>query len=336
MRGGEVMKRIFKAISIVLLAMVLFACGSKPKPEASVVQFLSAAQKLDIQAMSATIDPSSTDALNKTKDLITEEEDDYSKFFLEYLKSNASKLTYSISGSEVNGDKAVVTVNAKYVNGAPLMKATFGEVLMKVMGMAFAGIEPTEDETNQMFTTVMEEQSKIIGETFKESTIKVDCVNKDGKWYICQISDELLDVVMSGFLSLEAEITDSFGEDGSEVNPEDDPEYMLGEIANYIIGDVWNDGFNEISTYLEEGKGSMGQELDYEFTLSQFDRTMEKKAGYDAFISGLDNSYGDIKEVWNKLSPEIDKLYQQIKSGATSINTDFFYQYMNGFLDMIN
>lgn len=107
------------------------------------------------------------------------------------------------------------------------------------------------------------------------------------------------------------------------------------EINNYVIGDLWNDGFWEIDSYLETGTGGLGQEIDIDFTKSQLEKAMEKKTGYDEYIVGLDSSYSDIGEVWNKLSLEIDLLYQEVQSGAPSINIDLFTQYRNAFSDLI-
>ena len=90
----------------------------------------------------------------------------------------------------------------------------------------------------------------------------------------------------------------------------------------------------DFRVYLEE-LYSTGQEIDINFTKTQLDKAMEKKAEYDVYIEGLDNSYLDIKDVWNKLSPEIDSLYQQVKSDVPSLNTDLFVQYRDAFSDLV-
>ncbi len=253
---------------------------------------------------------------------------------LDYLKTNAGKMTYKVTGSEIDGDKAVVTVDCKYVNGGPLLKATIGEAFSKMMGLAFSGIEMTEEENNQIFMSIMKEQAKLIGETFKEATIKINCIKEQDTWYIAETNDELLDVVMSGFMTAGKEIADSFGGNGS-ISEDDDPASVLAEINNYVVGELWNDGFCEIKYYLLDGTGSYGQEIDIDFTKSQLDKAMEEKAGYDEYIAGLDSNYADIKEIWNKLSPQIDSLYEQVQSGAQSLNTDLFSQYRDAFSDLV-
>jgi len=336
-----------KLIIIFVLPIILFllaGCGTAG-PEDTVDKYFTAAQKLDLISMAAYIAPSNTEDRDITTTLLEgEEQEEFQKYALDYLKTNARKMTYSISGSEVNGDKAVVTVDCKYVDSGRILKATVGEMFAKLFGQAFSDVEMTDEENEQMFLNVMEEQIKTFDETFIEVTLNIDLVKMEDTWYIAEASDELLDVVASGFISAGKEISDSFSFTGVEENSidapeeeilEDDPKDVLWEINNYVIGDLWNDGFCEISHYLEDGKGSYGQDIDIDFTKSQLDKAMEKKTGYDEYIVGLDNKYSDIKEVWDMLSPEIDSLYQQVQSGAPTINTDLFTQYRDAFSDLV-
>lgn len=323
------MKKLLLFFSLLLMIISLAGCGSA-KPEDTVEKYFTAAQKLDFETMASTIVPTNEKDVQEAKDLMNEElKDEYTKYFVDYLKKNADKISYSINGSEVNGDKAVVTANCKYIDGGPLLKATVGELFSKMIGKAFTGVEPTEEETSQMFLSIMQEQSKNFGETYVEKAIKINCVQRDGTWYIENLSDDIQDVVMSGFISAGKEISNSFS--GSSKGPND----VLFEISNYVTGDLWNDGFCEISHYLEDGRGATGQEIDIDFTKSQLEKAMTKKAGYDEYIAGLNDDYKDIKDVWSKLSSQIDSIYQEVKSGAKSLNTDLFTQYNSAFSDLV-
>lgn len=336
------MKRGIIALLLTLGLLLLGGCSGKAEPEDTVEKYLSAAKKLDLKAMAATILPSNTDDIKETSTLMEEKEDDYTRYFVDYLKANAEKMTFKIGKSEVNGDKATVTVDCKYVDGAPILTATIQDVIVNAFSMAFSDKEMTDEETSEMFASSLEEHRKVTKETFKEATIKVNCIKKDDKWYISETNDELLDVAMSGFISAGKEISENFGEDG-EANEDtsnddaiaEDPIDVLSDINNYVIDDLWNKGFSDISSYLANGTGSMGQELDIDFTKSQLDKAMTKKAEYDEYIKRLDDKYADIKEIWNKLSPEIDSLHKQVKDGASELNTDLFIQYRNAFSDVV-
>jgi len=337
-----------KLLVIFVLSIILFSlagCGTVG-PEDTIDKFFTAAQKLDLISMAENTAPSNTEDRDEILTVFEgEEQEVFPKSVEDYLKTNARKMTYEITGSEVNGDKAVVTVDCKYVDGGRILKATIGELFAKLFGQAFSGVEMTDEENDQMFLNVMEDQIKTLGETFIEVTLNIDLVKMKGTWYIAESSDELLDVAASGFISVIKEISDSFPSTDVEENLidtlegeilEENPVAVLTEIDNYVIGDLWNAGFWEIDSYLKTGTGGLGQEIDIDFTKSQLDKAMEKKAGCDEFIVGLDSSYSNIKEVWNKLSPEIDSLYQQIQSGAPSINVDLFTQYREAFSDLVN
>lgn len=208
----------WRTIAVSMLSLALLAGCSGAKPESTVEAFFTAGQKLDTEAMAATILSESEDGLAVPDEL---ELDESNAYLLEYFKTNAEKMTYEITESEVDGDKAVVTMNAKYVDGAPLIQATISSAFMKMLPLAFSGTEMTEEETNQMFADTMKEQSEIVTETFAEKTLKIDLVKEDNQWYITEITDEMIDVVMSGFMSLSTELDSAFDETSTEESADD-------------------------------------------------------------------------------------------------------------------
>lgn len=113
----------------------------------------------------------------------------------------------------------------------------------------------------------------------------------------------------------------------------------LNEIDSWLIGDIWNDGFCDISYYIKDGTSSTGSSLDIEFSISQLQKKMELKSDYDNFISNCE--YQSIKDIWSKLSPEIDRLYNIITTNTITANcnidfdTDLFVQYRDAFSDEV-
>ena len=201
--------RKWRTIAVSMLSLALLAGCSGAKPESTVEAFFTAGQQLDAEAMAATILSTNEEEVTETEDLLL---DDSNEYLVEYFKTNAEKMTYEVTGSEVDGDKAVVTINAKYVDGAPLIQATISSAFMKMLPLAFSGVEMTEEETNQMFADTMKEQAEIVSETFKEATLKIDLIKEGNEWYITEITDEMMDVVMSGFMSLSTELEGAFEE----------------------------------------------------------------------------------------------------------------------------
>lgn len=212
--------RKWRTITVSMLSLALLAGCSGAKPESTVEDFFTAGQQLDTEAMAATILSTNEDEVTETEELLL---DDSNEYLVEYFKTNAKKMTYEVTGSEIDGDEAVVTINAKYVDGSPLMQATISSAFMKMLPLAFSGMEMTEEETNQMFADTMAEQSEIVSESFKEATLKIDLVKQDNEWYITEITDEMMDVIMSGFMSVSNELEGAFEETESidETSTED-------------------------------------------------------------------------------------------------------------------
>ncbi len=205
----------WRTIAVSILSLALLAGCSGAKPESTVEAFFTAGQQLDTEAMAATILSSNQEEVTETEELLTDDSNDY---LVEYFKANAEKITYEVTGSEVDGNKAVVTMNAKYVDGAPLMTATVSSVFSKILPLGFSGSELSEEEMDQIYEDTMKEQAEIVPETFTEANLKIDLVKENNQWYITEITDEMVDVVMSGFMLLSSEI-----EGGSEdTEPQDE------------------------------------------------------------------------------------------------------------------
>ncbi|HBD86312.1 MAG TPA: hypothetical protein DC001_02665, partial [Clostridiales bacterium] len=119
---------------------------------------------------------------------------------------------------------------------------------------------------------------------------------------------------------------------------EQTPEEKLFEIRNWLVSDIWNDGFCDMSWYYSTGKRSIGQSMDAEFSLEQLEKAIEKKSEYDVYISDLPEKYSEIASVWSKLSEQVDVLYTEVQSRGTEVtgdelDTGLYNQYFNAFDD---
>lgn len=121
-------------------------------------------------------------------------------------------------------------------------------------------------------------------------------------------------------------------------------EDKLFEINNFITNDIWNKGFVDVQWYITNGTSSTGGELDIDFTMERLDKAVAKKNEYDVYFESLsDEKYTSIKQVWDKLSGEIDRLHEQLKNRppvANDKDADFqlgkFKQYREAFDDEVD
>ena len=200
--------RKWRSIAISMLSLALLAGCSGAKPESTVEAFFNAGKQLDTEAMMEATLSSVRPLSARTVELPLDESNTY---LLEYFKKSADKMSFEVTNTAVEDNRAVVTVDAKYMDGAPLIKATVSSVLLKMSSSEFNGTEATE-EVNHIFADTLKEQMEAVPETYIEKTLKIDLVKEKNKWYILEITDEMLDVVMAGFTSLSTELEGSFEE----------------------------------------------------------------------------------------------------------------------------
>lgn len=130
---------------------------------------------------------------------------------------------------------------------------------------------------------------------------------------------------------------------GNAGTTEQSPESTLNEISNFVVSDIWNDGFVDISWYASSGTSATGQTLDIDFSIEQLGKAMSKKMEYDNYMNNLDTKYDSIKNIWSKLSGEIDRMYKQIQDippiandATTKLDTGIFNQYLDAFTDEVD
>ena len=207
------MKKTISILLILVMFLSLTACSNQQKPETTVSEFIEAAKMFNFEKMASIINPSSSPSKEKISELEKgSEENSYEKYFMDYLKSNAKKITYEIKDSTIDGDNATVTVDFKYVDGGPLLKSTIGDVFSQVISMAFAGVEMNDEEMSQLLVSSMEKQKENISETFTERTVNLKCIKIENKWYLDDISDDFLDVIISNFGTVAEELDESFND----------------------------------------------------------------------------------------------------------------------------
>lgn len=194
-----------KYVSILVIFAILFTvgCSAAPKPESTVSAFIEAGKKFDLIQMRAMINPSNLGSMEKISDLNKEDSENiYQKHFINYFKENAAKITYTVKDSKIENDKAIVTVNLKYVNGGPLLIATLGDVLGRLMTLALSGTRVSDEETGQLFIDTLEAQKKNNLESFTEKTLDIQLIRLDKKWYIDKPNEEFIDIFLSNFISV--------------------------------------------------------------------------------------------------------------------------------------
>ncbi|MGO0985279.1 hypothetical protein ACTPEW_05050 [Clostridioides difficile] len=200
------MKKIILLLTTFLLAISLTACSSA-KPEDTINSFFSSAKKFDFEGMNKVMENND----EKYKDIVKEleTEDPSTQYVLDYLKNNASKITYTIKDSEIKDNNAKIQVECKFVDSTPLLKEIVGEAFTKMLGMSFSGQDLTDEKTTEMLVSIMKEKQKSVEETFVTKTVEFECAKKDNKWIISSANDALADVLLSNLVTAGTEFSNS-------------------------------------------------------------------------------------------------------------------------------
>ncbi|MCC0649813.1 MULTISPECIES: DUF4878 domain-containing protein [unclassified Clostridioides] len=200
------MKKIILLLTTFLLAISLTACSSA-KPEDTINNFFSSAKKFDFEGMNKVMENND----EKYKDILKEleTEDPSTQYVLDYLKNNASKITYTIKDSEIKDNNAKIQVECKFVDSTPLLKEIVAEAFTKMLGMSFSGQDLTDEKTTEMLVSIMKEKQKSVEETFVTKTVEFECTKKDNKWIISSANDALADVLLSNLVTAGEEFSNS-------------------------------------------------------------------------------------------------------------------------------
>ena len=91
-----------------------------------------------------------------------------------------------------------------------LFLKTFGELFINLMAEAFISNEMSDEEIETMIVEIMEEKSQEMETEFVENEVTVNLVNKDGSWYIEEVSDDLANIITANFVKAFEEISEFF------------------------------------------------------------------------------------------------------------------------------
>jgi len=313
------MKRILTVLLALTMTISLTACGVSRMPaKQAMTNAMDAVQKADtvtIQKYFGTVSilegTDGTDTTTETTDAATNEEKSLTEDNLEAFVANLSYKIVSVSEKE---DSAVVVIDITNKD----MKSVLGKYMIAAFASAFSNMdsEKTKEETNAEYVALL---TSLIDEEEGTVTITatVDMTFSDGKWTI-EPNEEFANALTGGLMDAALAMSESFNGGSSDSADTSDAtsgttemtvEDTLSEIDNWIVGDIWNNGFCEVKWYLSNGTGSTGESQDIDFTLTQFANAMEKKADYDAYMASLPEEYADIVSIYAKLSEETDALY---------------------------
>lgn len=211
------MKKIIASVLAIALFLSLAGCGASSKPEDVVSTYCNAMKNFDTETASQCMVSGDSDFDDA---LTSDEEGDGANLgderLIEYLKTNAAKMTFKVGTATVEGDTATVPVSFTYVDASAVISAALGEYITQALGLALSGAD--EATMEELFTTIFLEKAEAteLGEVTSDITFR--CEKVDDTWKITTPSDEdvaAISAVISGNITSVLEsMSESFeGED---------------------------------------------------------------------------------------------------------------------------
>lgn len=187
-----------KYIIISVLFLLFIVSCNKDGPEEMLDNFTVAMQEFDLEKVFSYVNPDKVNSENKDNLNI---ENQIEKSFLSYLKNNAKNITYEIK--DVKKDKDIVTAKVyfKYIDGTKIIRKTLNEYF-EYINENFSDGNISEEENSKILNDILNKKIKEIEPLYVDAIIDIECIKKDGNWYIDNPSDELFDVMMSNFISV--------------------------------------------------------------------------------------------------------------------------------------
>lgn len=156
--------------------------------------FVSEMQKFNLEGFLQYINP----AQKKSETLPTiDTSSDLFNAQLKYLQENASKITYKIEDVKENGDEATVKIRFKYTDMGNIIE----ETLINYVKETPSEKNLSEEEKNNILTSILEKEIAENDPINIEKSVVVNLIKVENKWYINNLKEDLLDVMMSNYIN---------------------------------------------------------------------------------------------------------------------------------------
>ena len=203
-------KKRGKGLIIFLLIFVLIVGGAgayyyvqRQKPIKTVETFLTYVQNMNFTGMESLLQSNDLTALDDAD--ITNGA--YSAFF----QSINEKMTFEITHTdfEIQNGTANVTVKISYIDGTEVYKETITDFIRQIVGAAFSGEELSEEETQQLLASMLQEKSDSVEDVFTVTEIVYPVIEANGEWKIVALDDMTVKIMSANFKNVQDEINES-------------------------------------------------------------------------------------------------------------------------------
>ena len=186
-----------------IAAFVAYYFVQKQKPEKTVEQFLSCAQKMNFDKMKELLQSNDLSALDNA--------DIRNENYVEFFKSINEKMTFEITGNKFDfqNGTAQITAHITHIDGSNIYKEAISEFIRQTFSSAFSGETLSEDENQQRLASLLTEKEQSVENTFTATDITYPVILAGDQWKIVSLDDETVQVMSANFKNMEDEINNT-------------------------------------------------------------------------------------------------------------------------------
>ena len=184
-------KRLVTALLSLCLLLSMSGCMGD-KPENIIDKFCTAVIAYDEKTASQYIVDGNPEGFVPQLEI---DSDADTTSIIEYIKENASNITYEIGEVSIDEDYATVPVHFTFVDASPIMVSTLSDYLSQAFLLAFSGVDDSAIDT--LLVTIFNEKVDTVDAADASIDIDFACEKVDGDWKISILSEEIRDDLMA-------------------------------------------------------------------------------------------------------------------------------------------
>lgn len=200
-------KNKLKTFIIMLMAFVLVGCSNNKIEDKAEVEesnfdqeivtrvdgFISEMKNFNLNAFITYINPMQ---INNNELPNIDMNNNLFQRQLEYLKNNASEITYKVEDVKVKENEATVKIRFRYND----MSSVIENTLIKYVETAPSENNYSEEEKNKILSDILEKEIIESDPIYIEKSINVDMIKIEDVWYINNLNNDLINIMMSNYL----------------------------------------------------------------------------------------------------------------------------------------
>lgn len=184
------MKRILCTLLILMFFISLMACGSSG-PEDTIKTFCAGLKEFDAEKIQSCL-------VNKASaSLFNTDGNEMMNALLDQFRKWSSAMTYDIVSTDIDGDRASVTVDFTYTDASPVIKAALSDYISKVFALAFSGGDTSAEAITKLFLECVDSAAGTVETTKANATVVFNLVKDGSQWKIESVPAEIANIASS-------------------------------------------------------------------------------------------------------------------------------------------